>query len=116
MVDWSGASVTPKGFSVTVETLEPTLVIEAAHRTSPGKDAGGTEIIRSPCKVAFYAVDIIFFQQHEESARELADSLVQLINLIGSGKKFSILAHFDLRHLLFEKLPLNDLVLCRLKY
>ena len=89
---------------------------KAAQRTPPGKDAGGTEINRSPCKVAFYAVDIIFFQQHEESARELADSLVQLINLIGSGKKFSILAHFDLIHLLFEKLPLNDLVPCRLKY
>ncbi|WP_243456232.1 hypothetical protein [Lysinibacillus fusiformis] len=38
---------------------------EAAPRTPPGKDAGGTEINPSPCKVAFSAVDIIFFQQHE---------------------------------------------------
>jgi hypothetical protein len=65
MVDWSGASVTPRGFSVTDETLERTLVSEAAHRTPPGKDAGGTEINPSPYKVAFPAVDIIFFQQHE---------------------------------------------------
>ncbi len=34
---------------------------EAAHRTPPGKDADGTEINPSPCKVAFSAVDIIFF-------------------------------------------------------
>jgi hypothetical protein len=53
MVDWSGASVTPRGFSVTEETLERTLVSEAAPRTPPGKDAGGTEINPSPCKVAF---------------------------------------------------------------
>ena len=33
MVDWSGASVTPRGFSVTEETLERTQVSEAAHRT-----------------------------------------------------------------------------------
>ncbi len=65
MVDWSGASVTPRGFSVTEESLERTEVSEAAHRTPPGKDAGGTEINPSPCKVAFSAVDIIFFQQHE---------------------------------------------------
>jgi len=58
MVDWSGASVTE-------ETLERTLVSEAAHRTPPGKDAGGTEINPSPCQVAFSGVDIIFFQQHE---------------------------------------------------
>ena len=44
MVDWSGASVTPRGLSVTEETLERTEVSEAAHRTPPGKDAGGTEI------------------------------------------------------------------------
>ncbi len=68
MVDWSGASVTPRGFSVTEETLERTEVSEAAPRTPPpGKDAGGTEINPpSPCKVAFSAVDIIFFQQHVE--------------------------------------------------
>ncbi|WP_342442628.1 hypothetical protein MHB65_04500 [Lysinibacillus sp. FSL K6-0075] len=65
MVDWNGASVTPRGFSVTEETLERTEVSEAAHRTPPGKDAGGTEINPSPCKVAFSAVDIIFLQQHE---------------------------------------------------
>jgi hypothetical protein len=65
MVDWSGASVTPRGFSVTDETLEQTLVSEAAHRTPPGKYAGGTEINPSPCQVAFSAVDIIFFQQHD---------------------------------------------------
>ncbi|WP_342442179.1 hypothetical protein MHB65_00890 [Lysinibacillus sp. FSL K6-0075] len=47
---------------------------EAAHRTPPGKDAGGTEINLSPCKVAFSAIDIIFFQHNEESARKLADS------------------------------------------
>jgi hypothetical protein len=63
MVDWSGASVTPRGFSVTEETLERTEVSEAAPRTPPGKVAGGTEINPSPCKVAFCAVDIIFFQQ-----------------------------------------------------
>ncbi|KGR82449.1 hypothetical protein CD31_18610 [Lysinibacillus boronitolerans JCM 21713 = 10a = NBRC 103108] len=44
MVDWSGASVTPRGFSVTGETLERTQVSEAAHQTPPGKDAGGAEI------------------------------------------------------------------------
>ena len=44
IVDWSGASVTPRGFSVTDETLQRTEVSEAAHRTPPGKDAGGTEI------------------------------------------------------------------------
>ncbi len=44
MVDWSEASVTPRGFSVTDETLERTEVSEAAHRTPPGKDAGGAEI------------------------------------------------------------------------
>ncbi|WP_342442338.1 hypothetical protein MHB65_02055 [Lysinibacillus sp. FSL K6-0075] len=44
---------------------------EAAHRTPPGKVAGGTEINPSPCKVAFSAVDIIFFQQHEEAGTEL---------------------------------------------
>ena len=33
MVDCSGASVTPRGFSVTDETLERTEVSEAAHRT-----------------------------------------------------------------------------------
>jgi len=49
MVDWSGASVTPRGFSVTEETLERALMREAAHRTPPGKDAGGTEINPSPC-------------------------------------------------------------------
>ena len=64
MVDWSGASVTPRGFSVTAETLERNAVSEAAQRTPPGKDAGGTEITPSPCKGAFSAVDIIFFQQH----------------------------------------------------
>jgi hypothetical protein len=42
MVDWRGASVTDK-------TLERNAVSEAAHRTPPGKDAGGTEITRSPC-------------------------------------------------------------------
>jgi len=42
-------------------------VSEAAHRTPPGKDAGGTEITPSPCKVAFSAFDMIFFQQHEEN-------------------------------------------------
>ncbi|MEQ6050065.1 hypothetical protein [Lysinibacillus capsici] len=31
----------------------------------PGKDAGGTEINLSPCKVAFSAVDTIFFNQKE---------------------------------------------------
>ena len=35
MVDCSGASVTPRGFSVTDETLERTEVSEAAHRTPP---------------------------------------------------------------------------------
>ncbi|WP_254659973.1 hypothetical protein [Lysinibacillus sp. AR18-8] len=65
IVDWSGASVTPRGFSVTDETLQRTEVSEAAHRTPPGKDAGGTEINLSPCKVTFSVVDIIFFQQHE---------------------------------------------------
>jgi len=40
-------------------------VSEAAHRTPPGKDAGGTEINPSPYKIAYYAVDITFFQQHE---------------------------------------------------
>ena len=65
IVDWSGASVTPRGFSVTDETLQRTEVSEAAHRTPPGKDAGGTEINLSPCKVTFSAVDIIFFQRHE---------------------------------------------------
>jgi len=40
-------------------------VSEAAHRTPPGKDAGGTEINPSPCKLAFSAVDITFFQLHE---------------------------------------------------
>jgi hypothetical protein len=64
MVDWSGASVTPRGFSVTEETLERTLVSEAAHRTPPGKDVGGTEINLSPCKVAFFAVDIIFLNSY----------------------------------------------------
>ncbi len=49
MVDWSGASVTPRGFSITEENLERTEVSEAAHRTPPGKDAGGTEINPSPC-------------------------------------------------------------------
>ncbi|PKU53123.1 hypothetical protein CRI88_01990 [Lysinibacillus fusiformis] len=34
---------------------------EAAHRTPPGKGAGGTEINLSPCKVAFSAFDMIFF-------------------------------------------------------
>ncbi|MGY4794124.1 hypothetical protein ACVNNN_03930 [Lysinibacillus fusiformis] len=38
---------------------------EAAHRTPPGKDVGGTEINPSPCKVAFSAVDIIFFMVSE---------------------------------------------------
>ena len=61
MVDWNGASVTPRGFSVTEETLERTEVSEVAHRTPPGKGAGGTEINLSPCKIAFSAVDIIFF-------------------------------------------------------
>ncbi len=37
MVDCSGASVTPRGFSVTDETLERTEVSEAAHRTPPRK-------------------------------------------------------------------------------
>jgi len=64
MVDFRSASVTPRGFSVTEETLERTEVSEAAPQTSPGKDAGGTEINLSPCKVAFSAVDIIFLQQH----------------------------------------------------
>ncbi|KUF32362.1 hypothetical protein AK833_13725 [Lysinibacillus sp. F5] len=40
-------------------------VSEAAHQTPPGKDAGGTEINPSPYKIAYYAVDITFFQQHE---------------------------------------------------
>jgi len=44
MVDWRGASVTPRGFSVTDETLERTEVREAAHWARPGKDAGRTEI------------------------------------------------------------------------
>ncbi len=38
---------------------------EAAHRTPSGKDVGGAEINPSPCKVAFSAFDMIFFQQHE---------------------------------------------------
>ncbi|WP_249685239.1 hypothetical protein [Bacillus velezensis] len=45
---------------------------EAAHRTPPGKDAGGTEINLSPCKFAFSAVDIIFFQQHEIPAYKIS--------------------------------------------
>jgi len=52
--DWSGASVTPRGFSVTGETLERNAVSEAAHRTPPGKDAGGAEITRSPCQRFFF--------------------------------------------------------------
>ena len=41
MVDWSGASVTPRGFSVSEETLERTqrLIGRPLERT-----AGGTEI------------------------------------------------------------------------
>jgi len=74
MVDWSGASVTPRGLSVTEETLERTKVSEAAHWTPPGKDAGGTEITPSPCQVAFSAVDILFFQQHEELSRVYRDN------------------------------------------
>ncbi|WP_342533798.1 hypothetical protein MHB40_02100 [Lysinibacillus sp. FSL K6-0057] len=62
MVDWSGASVTPRGFSVTEETLERTEVSEAAHRTPPGKDAGGTEINPSYLvKKSFSTSDNIFF-------------------------------------------------------
>ncbi|MEE3807446.1 hypothetical protein V2H29_10820 [Lysinibacillus fusiformis] len=38
---------------------------EAAHRTPLGKGAGGTEINLLPCKFAFSAFDMIFFQQHE---------------------------------------------------
>ncbi|MEK3729608.1 hypothetical protein [Lysinibacillus sp. FSL W8-0953] len=67
MVDWSGASVTPRGFSVTEETLERTEVSEAAHRTPPGKDAGGTEINPHLAKRSFSASDMIFFQQHKRS-------------------------------------------------
>jgi len=48
MVDWRGVSVTPRGLSVTEETLERTEVSEAAHRAPPGKDAGGTEINPTP--------------------------------------------------------------------
>ncbi|HBT71766.1 MAG TPA: hypothetical protein DEB37_05670 [Lysinibacillus sp.] len=40
---------------------------EAAQRTPPGKDAGGTDINLSPCKVGFSAIDITFFQQHESN-------------------------------------------------
>ena len=58
MVDWSGASVTG-------ETLERNAVSEAAQRTPPGKDAGGTEINPSLAKGPFFAIDIILFQQHE---------------------------------------------------
>ena len=68
LVDWIGASVTPRGFSVTGETLERTQVNEAAHQTPPGKDAGGTEINLSPCKVPFSTFDIIFFNNKKKSS------------------------------------------------
>ena len=55
MVDWSGASVTPRGLSVTEETPERTEVSEAAPRT-PRKDAGGTEINPTPAKKSFLLV------------------------------------------------------------
>ena len=54
MVDWSGSSVT-------AETLERTQVSEAAQPTPPGKDAGGTEINPSPCKVTFLPLTLSFF-------------------------------------------------------
>ena len=80
MVDWSGASVTPRGLSVTEETLERTEVSEAAHRTPPGKDAGGTEINPSPCKVAFSAVDIIFFNNMNRHAVKCMPVLLLILN------------------------------------
>jgi len=43
VVDWSVASVTPRGLSVQDETLERA-VSEAAHRTPPGKHTGGAEV------------------------------------------------------------------------
>jgi len=54
MVDWSGATVTPRGFSVTDESIQRTLVSEAAHRTPSGRDAGGTEINPSLCQKVFF--------------------------------------------------------------
>lgn len=54
MVDWSRASVTPRGLSVTEETLERTLVSEAAPRTP---------LLAEPSlvKKSFSAGDISFF-------------------------------------------------------
>ncbi|WP_342504141.1 hypothetical protein [Lysinibacillus sp. FSL L8-0126] len=54
---------------------------EAAHRTPPGKDAGGTEINPSPYKTAYYAVDITFFQQqnHHQLILVNGDSFLKII-------------------------------------
>ncbi len=51
MVDWSGASVTPRGFSVSEETLERTqrLIGRPLERT-----AGGTEINLSQVFLSYW--------------------------------------------------------------
>jgi hypothetical protein len=61
-------------------------VSEAAHRTPPGKDAGGTEINPSPCKVAFSAIDIIFFQQHEKTDGKIHQSFFALVAMLSVQK------------------------------
>ena len=48
MVDWRGASVTPRGIS--------------GSSDAPGKDGGGMEINLSPCYKVFSDSDIIFQQ------------------------------------------------------
>ena len=60
MVDWSGASVTPRGFSVTEETTERTEVSEAAPRTPlKGRWRNGNQPLTA--KRSFSASDMIFF-------------------------------------------------------
>jgi len=44
VVDWSGASVTPKGLSVQVETLERAARVKRLIGRPPGKHTGGAEV------------------------------------------------------------------------
>ena len=72
MVDWSGASVTPRGFSVSEETLERTqrLIGRPLERTLAERKSTPHLAKRS-----FSASDMIFFQQHEKVSQSLETPL-----------------------------------------
>ncbi len=53
---------------------------EAAHRTSPGKDAGGTEINLLPYEKAFFLLVTLSFLQNEMAASFIRGSHLLLFH------------------------------------